>query len=322
MNRETRNSNLLDGLHSINTIGDEDFLDIPLNMQTTNENEKNFIKQEIIKTENIKTNEQNEVEIGEIKNNDELTQEKEFKVKEESRKENLKNEDLKEELKKEQIKKKEQLNKEKNENKEVGNGDEDENEDEDDDETIIEKKMRKIKEKFVYSIKDDIFFMVIPKEKISINLCYYFILFIIFTSISIISDIFSIIISYYKGQIFYNIITIFLRLFFISSNIITFKYEFEAIILFQLIINNFLFFSNVCFSIFLTIHHNLDYSKVFIVFCYLLCYISIGCNFINIIFLYIKYYKVYASMTENDKEYLKIYNKRNITSTEIQLIEK
>lgn len=299
MNRETINANIFEGLDSINSLGKDDYEeDMPQNIKKTNENGKEPIKKEIIKTEN------KNLEVPKKELNKEK---KEIINEEELKKEELK----KEELKKKQLKKEEQIIKE-----------EEDEEDDDDDEKIVVKKLKKIKNKLIYSFKDDIKFMLLPKEKIKIKLYFYFILFIILTSISIISDIFSIIISKYKGQIIFSIIAILLRLFFISSNIITLKYEFEAIIIFQLILNNCLFFYNVLLIIHLKIYHNDATSENFILFCYILNYLSVACIFINIIYLYIKYNKVYVSMTENDIEYLKIYNKRNTDSTEIQLVEK
>ena len=162
--------------------------------------------------------------------------------------------------------------------------------------------------------------MILPREKIPSN--SYFIIFILLTSISIISDIFSIIISKYKGQISCSVIAIIFRLIFVFSYIITLKYEFEAIIIFHLIINNCLFFYSAIFVIYLNIFHKSNFSDIFILFCYILYYTSIACNFINIIILYVKYYKVYASMSEDDRKYLKIYNKRASSVSELELVEK
>ena len=93
-------------------------------------------------------------------------------------------------------------------------------------------------------------------------------------------------------------------------------------IILHLIINNCLFFYNVLFVVYLYIYHRSNFSDIFILICYIVYYISIACNFINIIILYAKYYKVYVSMTENDIKYLKIYNKRTSSASEIQLVER
>ena len=197
----------------------------------------------------------------------------------------------------------------------------DEDDDEDEDEKIVVKEFKKMKKKILYSLKDDTKFMLIPKEKMPSNKYFYLILFSVLTSISIISDIFSMIISNYKSQISFSIVAIIFRLIFISSNILAIKFEFEAIIIAQLIINNCLFFYGVLSIMFLYLYHDTHFSNGFLWFCYIFYFISIGCNFLNIIYLYIKFYNVYASMKEDDIKYLKIFNKRN-DSREIQLVEK
>ena len=164
--------------------------------------------------------------------------------------------------------------------------------------------------------------MLLPKEKMPSNKYFYFITFIIFTSISLISDIFSIIISKNGGQITFAIFAILFRLIFPTSYIITFKYEFEFILILQLIINNCLFIYSVLFIIYLEVYHRNNFSDGFLWFCYIFYYLSLAANFINIIFLYAKYYKVYVSMTEDEVKYLKIFNKRNESISEIQLVEK
>jgi hypothetical protein len=93
------------------------------------------------------------------------------------------------------------------------------------------------------------------------------------------------------------------------------------LIIAQLVISNCLFFYGVLYIMFLYLNHDIHFSNGFLWFCYVLYFISIGCNFITIINLYIKFYNVYASMTEDDIKYLKIFNKRN-DSREIQLVEK
>ena len=163
---------------------------------------------------------------------------------------------------------------------------EEEDEDEyDENEKEVVKKYKKIKKKFIYSVKDDLKFMLLPKENMISNFYLYFFIFIILTTISIISDIFSMIISCYGGQIFLAIIAILLRLIFISSYIITIKYEFEFILIVHLIINNCLFCYSVLFLFYLNIYHKAYLSGNFIWFCIFLYYISILCNFINIIVL-------------------------------------
>lgn len=294
MSRETINPNVLEGLESINSIGRDDEFEGELP-----KNDEKII---------------NEAPQPENKEEIKIEKEEEKEVVQEQIKDNQKEEPKKVEKKiVEQPKKEEPKKDEENL---------DEEEDEEEDEKIIVKKINIFKKKLLYSLKDDTKFMILPREKMPSNIYFYFIIFLIFTSISIISDIFSMIISIYKGQIFFVIIAIFFRLIFITSNIITFKFEIEAIIIIQLIINNCLFFYSVLFFIFLIIYHSTNISNGFILFCYIFYGISIGCNFMDILYLYLKYYKIYVSMTEDDIKYLKIFNKRNISLSEIQLVEK
>ena len=293
MNRETINPSIFEGLESINSIERDD--------EFEGELPKNDDK--II----------NEASQPEKKEEIKIEKEKEKEVVQEHIKDNQKEEPKKVEKKKVEQPKKEEPKKQE---------DLDEDDEEEEDEKIIVKKLSIFKKKLIYSLKDDTKFMLLPREKMPSNIYFYFIIFIIFTFLSIISDIFSMVISIYKGQIFFGIIAILFRLIFISSNIITFKYEFEAIIIIQLIINNCLFFYSILFFIFLIIYHNTNFSNQFILFCYIFYGISIGCNFMDILFLYLKYYKIYVSMTEDEIKYLKIFNKRNVSLSEIQLVEK
>ena len=289
MNRETININVLDGIDSINSLGNDDFYD------DTKEKEEKFInnikkeeplKEKIVNDERKIENEKNEnIE----KKDEKIVNNKDEKINEKEK------ENIVKEIKKEEIKSIEE--------------EDDDDVEEDEDETIIEKKINRIKTKLIYSLKDDIKFMKIPEGKMPNNK-FYLIIFSILTSISIIGDIFSTTISEYKGQISCAVFAIILRIIFILSNLITLKYEFEAILLFQLIINNCLCFYSVLFIIYLNIYHRESVSDEFIWFCYIFYYISIGCNFINIIYLYSKFFRVYVSMTEDDIKYLKIYNKR------------
>ena len=296
MKRETIDLNIFDGLDSINSVGkDEDFSDEdePQKESNTNiniNNDNQSQPKEILKNEN-------KIEIEKADEKKDIEKPKEM-IKE--KKENKKNENIM-----------------------INNNydDEDLDEDDDEDEKVVVKKLKKMKKKIIYSLKDDTKFMLIPKEKMPSNKYFYLTIFGILTSLSIISDIFSMIISNYKSQIFFSIIVIIFRIIFISSNIITIKFEFEALIIFQLVINNCLFFYGILYIMFLYLNHDIHFSNGFLWFCYIIYFISISCNFLNIIFLYIKFYNVYASMTEDDIKYLKIFNNRN-DSREIQLVEK
>ena len=296
MKRETIDLNIFDGLDSINSVGkDEDFSDEDEPQKESNTN--------------INTNNDNQSQQKEI-----LKNENKIEIEKADEKKDI-------EKPKEIIKEKEENKK--NENLMINNNfdDEDLDEEDDEDEKVVVKKLKKMKKKIIYSLKDDTKFMLIPKEKMPSNKYFYLIIFGILTSLSIISDIFSMIISNYKSQIFFSIIVIIFRIIFISSNIITIKFEFEALIIVQLVINNCLFFYGILYIMFLYLNHDIHFSNGFLWFCYIIYFISISCNFLNIIFLYIKFYNVYASMTEDDIKYLKIFNKRN-DSREIQLVEK
>ena len=296
MIRETIDLNIFDGLDSINSVGkDEDFSDEDEPQKESNTN--------------ININNDNQSQPKEI-----LKNENKIEIEKEDEKKDI-------EKPKEMVKEKEE-NKN-NENIMINNNDEDldEDDDEDEDEKVVVKKLKKMKKKIIYSLKDDTKFMLIPKDRMPSNKYFYLILFAVLTSVSIISDIFSMIISNYKSQISFNIAVIIFRLIFISSNIITIKFEFEALIIFQLVINNCLFFYGILYIMFLYLNHDIHFSNGFLWLCYIMYFISIGCNFISIIYLYIKFYNIYASMTEDDIKYLKIFNKRN-DSREIQLVEK
>ena len=296
MKRETIDLNIFDGLDSINSVGkDEDFSDEDEPQKESNTN--------------INTNNDNQSQQKEI-----LKNENKIEIEKADEKKDI-------EKPKEIIKEKEENKK--NENLMINNNfdDEDLDEEDDEDEKVVVKQLKKMKKKIIYSLKDDTKFMLIPKEKMPSNKYFYLIIFGILTSLSIISDIFSMIISNYKSQIFFSIIVIIFRIIFISSNIITIKFEFEALIIVQLVINNCLFFYGILYIMFLYLNHDIHFSNGFLWFCYIIYFISISCNFLNIIFLYIKFYNVYASMTEDDIKYLKIFNKRN-DSREIQLVEK
>ena len=282
MMRETININVLDGIDSINSLGNEDFYD---DTDTKEEPEVKIEKKEEVQNKKAEQIENKKDE----KNNEKDKEKNEEKFEKEVKKEETKSND--------------------------------EDEDEVENEKIIEKKLDIIKAKLIYSLKDDIKFMRLPEGKMPSNKNFYLILFTVLTSISIISDIFSTIISEYKGQISCAVFAILFRGIFISSNFITIKYEFQALLMFQLILNNCLCCYSVLFIIYLNIYHRESFSNKFIWFCYIFYYISIGCNFINIIYLYIKYFKVYVSMTEDDIKYLRIYNKRT-TVNEMQLIDK
>ena len=315
MNRETINSSIFDGLDSINSVGyNDDFEEEKPKKEiivSENENIPQVNKEPRIETQNIdnqnQMQEEKKLEEQMIKNEKQIEEKKEILEKPKENKEK----EIKKDITKEKEKEKE---------KEEDN-DDDIDEDDDDDENVVERKLKKITKKIMYSFKDDINFMLLPSDRMPSNILLYFILFTVLTSISIISDIFSMIISIYKGQIFFGIIALLFRLIFILSNIITFKFEFQAIIIFQLIINNCLFFYSVSFIIFLFNNHKTNFSEGFIFFCNIFYLISILCNLVNIIFLFIKYYNVYASMTSDEIKYLKIFNKRT-DSTEIQLVEK
>jgi hypothetical protein len=331
MIRETIDLNIFDGLDSINSVGkDDDFseedepqkesnINSNINVNTdinANSNLNENINTDINTNSNINENSNININI----NNDNQSQ----KEKNENRIENEKIEDKKDFGKPKEIIKEKEENKINNNNNIMINNnydDQDLNEDDDEDEKIVVKKLKKMKKKIIYSVKDDTKFMLIPKERMPSNKYFYLILFAVLTSASIISDIFSMIISNYKSQISFNIVVIIFRLIFISSNIITIKFEFEALIIAQLVISNCLFFYGVLYIMFLYLNHDIHFSNGFLWFCYVLYFISIGCNFITIINLYIKFYNVYASMTEDDIKYLKIFNKRN-DSREIQLVEK
>ncbi len=313
MNRETINLNIFEGIDSINSLGKEE----------------DFEEEKIPKKENnnIKEEKKEEEKKEEEKNKEEKQSNKEQEKKEENYKKeeqiiNHQEKEKEKKIKEEIINTKKEQNKEENKGDTNENEDEDEDDEEEEDEKIVVKEYKKIKKKLIYSLKDDTKFMLLPKEKMPSNKYFYFITFIIFTSISLISDIFSIIISKNGGQITFAIFAILFRLIFPTSYIITFKYEFEFILILHLIINNCLFVYGVLFIIYLEVHHRNNFSDVFLWFCYIFYYLSLAANFINIIFLYVKYYKVYISMTEDDLKYLKIFNKRNESISEIQLVEK
>ena len=346
MIRETIDLNIFDGLDSINSVGkDDDFSDEdePKKESNINSNINSNIDTNINIDDNINTNTDTNSNINANTNssinsnidaninknininNDNQSQQKEI-INNEKLNENRKIEDEKKDFEKpkEIIKKKEEKKiNNKNQNLMINNNYDDENDDddEDEDEKVVVKEYRKMKKKIIYSLKDDTKFMLIPKERMPSNKYFYLILFAVLGSISIISDIFSMIISNYRTQISFSIIAIFFRLIFISSNIITIKFEFEAVIIAQLVINNCLFFYSVLYIMFLYLNHDNHFSNGFLWFCYIIYFISIGCNFVTIIYLYIKFYNVYASMTEDDIRYLKIFNKRT-DSREIQLVEK
>ena len=315
MNRETINSSIFDGLDSINSVGYNDEFEEEKPKKeikvSENENIPQVNKEPRIETQNIdnqnQMQEEKKLEEQMIKNEKQIEEKKEILEKPKENKEK----EIKKDITKEKEKEKE---------KEEDN-DDDIDEDDDDDENVVERKLKKITKKIMYSFKDDINFMLLPSDRMPSNILLYFILFTVLSSISVISDIFSMIISLYKGQIFFGIIALLFRLIFILSNIITFKFEFQAIIIFQLIINNCLFFYSVSFIIFLFDNHKTNFSEGFIFFCNIFYLISILCNLVNIILLFIKYYNVYASMTSDEIKYLKIFNKRT-DSTEIQLVEK
>ena len=316
MNRETINSSIFDGLDSINSVGyNDDFEEEKPKKEiivSENENIPQVNKEPRIETQNIdnqnQMQEEKKLEEQMIKNEKQIEEKKEILEKPKENKEK----EIKKDITKEKEKEKE---------KEEDNDDDIDEDDDDDDENVVERKLKKITKKIMYSFKDDINFMLLPSDRMPSNILLYFILFTVLSSISVISDIFSMIISLYKGQIFFGIIALLFRLIFILSNIITFKFEFQAIIIFQLIINNCLFFYSVSFIIFLFDNHKTNFSEGFIFFCNIFYLISILCNLVNIIFLFIKYYNVYASMTSDEIKYLKIFNKRT-DSTEIQLVEK
>ena len=343
MIRETIDLNIFDGLDSINSVGkDDDFSDedepqkesninanINANINTNANINKNAkintnINSNINTSINTNINININTNINANINNDNQPKQKEFLKDENENKIEIRKIDEKKDFgkPKEIIKEKEE-NKINNKNIMVYNNynDDDLDEDDDEDEKVVVKKLKKMKKKIIYSLKDDAKFMLIPKEKMPSNKYFYLIIFGILTSLSIVSDIFSMIISNYKSQIFFSIIVIIFRIIFISSNIITIKFEFEALIIFQLVINNCLFFYGILYIMFLYLNHDIHFSNGFLWFCYIIYFISISCNFLNIIFLYIKFYNVYASMTEDDIKYLKIFNKRN-DSREIQLVEK
>ena len=343
MIRETIDLNIFDGLDSINSVGkDDDFSDedepqkesninanINANINTNANINKNAkintnINSNINTSINTNININTSINANKNMNNDNQPKQKEFLKDENENKIEIRKIDEKKDFgkPKEIIKEKEE-NKINNKNIMVYNNynDEDLDEDDDEDEKVVVKKLKKMKKKIIYSVKDDTKFMLIPKDRMPSNKYFYLILFAVLTSISIISDIFSMIISNYKSQISFNIAVIIFRLIFISSNIITIKFEFEALIIAQLVINNCLFFYGILYIMFLYLNHDTHFSNGFLWFCYIMYFISIGCNFISIIYLYIKFYNIYASMTEDDIKYLKIFNKRN-DSREIQLVEK
>jgi len=340
MIRETIDLNIFEGLDSINSVGkDDDFSDEdePQKESKISSNINSNINPNIDSNINIDSNTNSNSNINANtkinsnidaninKNIDNQSQQKEI-ISNEKLNENRKIEDEKKDFEKpiEIIKKKEEKKiNNKNQNLMINNNYDDENDDddEDEDEKVVVKEYRKMKKKIIYSLKDDTKFMLIPKERMPSNKYFYLILFAVLGSISIISDIFSMIISNYKTQISFSILAIFFRLIFISSNIITIKFEFEAVIIAQLVINNCLFFYSVLYIMFLYLNHDNHFSNGFLWFCYIIYFISIGCNFVTIIYLYIKFYNVYASMTEDDIKYLKIFNKRT-DSREIQLVEK
>jgi len=338
MIRETIDLNIFDGLDSINSVGkDDDFSDEdePQKESKISSNINSNINPNIDSNINIDSNTNSNSNINANtkinsnidaninKNIDNQSQQKEI-ISNEKLNENRKIEDEKKDFEKpKEITKKKEEKKinNKNQNLMINNNYDDEDDDEDEDEKVVVKEYRKMKKKIIYSLKDDTKFMLIPKERMPSNKYFYLILFAVLGSISIISDIFSMIISNYKTQISFSILAIFFRLIFISSNIITIKFEFEAVIIAQLVINNCLFFYSVLYIMFLYLNHDNHFSNGFLWFCYIIYFISIGCNFVTIIYLYIKFYNVYASMTEDDIKYLKIFNKRT-DSREIQLVEK
>ena len=334
MIRETIDLNIFDGLDSINSVGkDDDFSDEDEPQKEANINSNTDINTNkdinsntnIDANEDINTNINANINISVNKNNDNQSQQKEIIKNEKLNENKIENRkiDEKKEKPKEKIKEKEE-NKINNKNIVINNNYNDEYLDDDDDnedEKVVVKKLKKLKKKIIYSVKDDTKFMLIPKERMPSNKYFYLILFAVLSLISIFSDLFSMIIFKYKSQISFSIIAIIFRLIFISSNIITTKFEFEALIIAQIVINNCLFFYGVLYLMFLYLNHDFHFSNGFLWFCYILYFISIACNFINIISLYIKFYNVYASMTEDDIKYLKIFNKRS-DSREIQLVEK